>query len=120
MLELSMDNCPDKKKDGDIIKITDKDVQREEIGDVSNPFISFRYSYRSMSCFNGKTHVKSKEKRFENGKFESEEFEGTLDGNVYNKNLQAMQKDFFQMVNAFMKPLSLFFPGFSKDKDTKR
>ena len=37
-----------------------------------NPFISFRYSYREVSSAGGKTHLRAKEKSFEDGKFKSE------------------------------------------------
>lgn len=38
-------------------------------GQRKNPFISFRYSYREVSSVGGKTHLRAKEKSFENGKF---------------------------------------------------
>ncbi len=42
-----------------------------------SPFLSFKYSYRSIYSDGVNTHVKAKERRFENGKIESEDFEGT-------------------------------------------
>ena len=81
----------------------------------AHPFISFRYSYKSISSQGGKTHIKSKEKSFENGKFQSEEFEGTMDGNVYSSLVGEMQKRIWSQVTAFLKPLGLI----GKDKYSK-
>jgi hypothetical protein len=81
----------------------------------AHPFISFRYSYKSVSSMGGKTHIKSKEKSFENGTFQSEEFEGTVDGNVYSNMVGEMQKRIWSQVAAFLKPLGLI----GKDRNSK-
>ncbi|MEN6622463.1 MAG: hypothetical protein ABFD50_13035 [Smithella sp.] len=78
------------------------------------PFISFRYSYREISSSGGKTHVRSQEKSFKNGKFKSEEFEGTLPAGVYTDMVGEMQKLFFNQMEMLMKPFSLFLPSRSK------
>ena len=46
-------------------------------------FLSFTYSHREISQSGGKTRIRSREYRFENGELQSEEFDGTLDGSVY-------------------------------------
>ena len=94
---------------------TGKDIEILDPVKKSHPFISFRYSYKSISSIGGKTHIKSKEKSFENGKFESEEFEGTMDGNVYSNMVGEMQKRIWGQVAAFLKPLGLI----GKDKNSK-
>jgi hypothetical protein len=81
----------------------------------AHPFISFRYSYKSISSKGGQTHIKSKEKSFENGKFQSEEFEGTVTGNVYFNMVGEMQKRIWSQVAAFLKPFGLM----GKDKNSK-
>ena len=91
----------------------------EVIDPVQNrsPFISFRHSYKEVSSGGGKTHIRSTEKSFENGKFKSEEFEGTLDGNVHSSMVGEMQKQILNQLTVFMKPFSMFLPfGGPKDK----
>jgi len=80
-----------------------------------SPFLSFHYSYKEISSINGQTHIRSKEKRFVNGKLESEEFEGTLGGHVYERMVSDMQKYFFNQMGAFLKPFSMFLPFVSRD-----
>ena len=79
------------------------------------PFLNFHYSYKEISSVNGQTHIRSKEKRFVNGKLESEEFEGTLGGHVYERMVSDMQKYFFNQMGAFLKPFSMFLPFVSRD-----
>jgi len=81
----------------------------------ASPFLSFHYSYREISSDGGKTHIRSKEKSFENGKFKSEEFEGTLPGNVSNM-IGEMQKLFLNQLSAFTNPFSMFLSSGSRDK----
>jgi hypothetical protein len=83
----------------------------------ASPFISFNYSFKEISSDGSKTHIKSKRKSFENGKFESEEFEGTMPGYVYNNMVGEMQKLFFNQMKALMKPFSMFLPHWSKDRE---
>ena len=92
--------------------------------DGQNQFISFRYSYKSMTASGGKTHVRAKNQRFENGRFESEEFEGTLDGNMYEEAMKEtehmfgeMQDMFFKRIPSCFKPSSFLAPFPGKDKD---
>ena len=79
------------------------------------PFISFYYSYKEISSVKGQTRIRSKKKQFANGKFESEEFEGTLGGHVYDRMVSDMQKYFFHQLSAFLKPFSMFLPFMSRD-----
>ena len=82
----------------------------------ASSFISFRYSYQEISSDGERTRVRSKKKSFENGKFKSEEFEGTLPGNVYSNMAGQMQKFFFNQVSALLSSFLLFLPSKSKDK----
>lgn len=83
-----------------------------------SPFFSFHYSYKEISSVNGRTHIRSEEKRFANGKFESEKFEGTLGGHVYENMVFGMQKYFLNQMDMFLKPFSMFLPfGGSREKD---
>ncbi len=95
-----------------------KDIEKADRGKIevlepaqkTSPFISFHYSYREITSMNGRTHVRSKEKRFANGKLESEEFEGTLRGHVYDGMVSDMQRHFFNQMEALLKPFSMFLP----------
>lgn len=78
------------------------------------PFINFHYSYREISSSGGQTHVRSREKTFENGKFKTAEFEGTLPASVYIDMVGEMQKLFFSQIEMLMKPFSLFLPSRTK------
>ncbi|HPL68073.1 MAG TPA: hypothetical protein PLG94_16190 [Smithellaceae bacterium] len=84
----------------------------------ASPFFSFRYSYKEISSDGGRTRIRSKEKSFENGKFKSEEFEGTLPGNIYFNMVGEMQKMFFNQFSTLMKPFSLLLPFGSKDRQS--
>jgi hypothetical protein len=104
------------KSQTDIVRHPEKrDIEILDPVKKSQPFISFRYSYKSVSSIGDKTHIKSKEKSFVNGKFQSEEFEGTMDNNVYSNMVGEMQKRIWGQVTAFLKPLG--WAG--KDKNSK-
>ncbi|MEN6463929.1 MAG: hypothetical protein ABFD62_01985 [Syntrophaceae bacterium] len=105
-----------------------KDIEKANRGEIevlepvqkASPFISFHYSYREISSMNGQTRIRSKEKRYADGKLESEEFEGTLGGQVYDRMVSDMQRHFFNQLEAFMKPLSMFLPFGSRDRKNGR
>lgn len=75
------------------------------------PFISFRYSSRTLYCDGEKTHIKAREETLRNGRFTSEEFEGTTDKGVYEEMIQEMQRAFFKQMELFFKPFSIFLSG---------
>ncbi len=55
----------------DIEKADRDKIEVLEPAQKMSPFISFHYSYREITSINGRTHVRSKEKRFADGKLES-------------------------------------------------
>ena len=89
---------------------TDLEEQDREESEIINPmsfcgpFLSFRYSYRSMYSDGVNTHVKAKERRFENGKIESEDFEGEMEQSVYNQVAKEMQRYLAMQVEFFLRP----------------
>ncbi len=85
----------------------------------ASPFVSFHYSYKEVSSDGVNTRIKSKEKSFENGKFKSEEFEGTLPGSVYINMATEIQRLFMDQITAFLKPFSMILPPVLKNKDKK-
>jgi hypothetical protein len=106
-----------KKSDKITSNRADRDIEILDPVQKASPFISFHYSYKEISSDGSQTHVRSKEKSFENGIFKSEEFEGTLPGNVYINMVGEMQKMFFNQLTALMKPFSMLLPFGSRDKN---
>ena len=94
---------------------TDLGKQGREESDIINPmsfynpFLTFRYSYRSMYSDGANTYVKAKERRFENGKIESEDFEGTMDQSVYNQVAKEMHRYLAMQMDFFLRPFSLLW-----------
>lgn len=104
-------------------KDADKTIEKTKKGEVevlepiqkSTPFFSFYYSYKEISSVNGQTRIRSKKKQFMNGKLESEEFEGTLGGHVYDHMVSDMQKNFLNCLDTFLKPFSALLSFGSKN-----
>ncbi len=109
----------------DIIKKAGNEIENaeniERFGRFGNTgsFISFRYSYKSMSSFGGKTYIRSKEQRFENGKMETEEFEGVAEGDFCTHTVREMQNMFVRQVESFFKTMTFFLP-FSPKEDKEK
>jgi hypothetical protein len=92
-----------------------QEVEREPLACVEPPnnaraFLRFTYSSQEMSSFGGKTYVKSKETRFEDGRLKSEEFEGMLDGSVYERMVTEAQRYFLSQTASLLKQFSVFLP----------
>jgi hypothetical protein len=89
-----------------------------------NGFISYRYSYRSVTTDGRKTHVTAREQRFRNGKLETEEFEGTTDADAYTNTVsrthRTMQEMMTRQMEMIFRPFSLFLPGGDEEKKGRR
>jgi hypothetical protein len=70
---------------------------------AAGTFFSFRYSSTEVSVVDGKTSVKSRRARLENGKLTSEAFEGELDRSAYDRMVGQAQQH-------FLRSLALFLP----------
>ena len=85
-----------------------------------NGFFTYRYSYRSIATDGEKTYVTGREQRFENGKLETEEFEGPTGADVFTGAVAQMQNQMQKMMarqmELFFKPFSLFLPYDDDDK----
>jgi hypothetical protein len=109
-------------------KSINKDIEKANRGDIEVlepvqrmwPFISFHYSYKEISSIHGHTHIRSKEKRYANGKLESQEFKGTLGGHVYDNMVSDMQRHFVNQMDALLKPFSMFLPFGPRDRKEGR
>jgi len=80
------------------------------------PLLSFRYSYRELSSQDGKTHIKAKECRFEDGKFTTEEFEGTTGPDAYIDAVSAMHRLVQQQAALLLQPLSWLLASSIRNK----
>ena len=66
------------------------------------PFFSFRYSSTEVSVVNGRTRVKSRQARFEDGKLTSEAVEGELDRTAYDQIVARAQRHFWRSLSPFL------------------
>jgi hypothetical protein len=74
---------------------------------VANPFFSFTYSHHVMqSTPDGKTRVMSKTIQCENGRIESESYEGYLPTAVFENTLRESQRLFADQVTWLLKQFS--------------
>jgi len=75
------------------------------------PFLSFRYSYTEIAVEGGTPRLRSHRARYENGKLESERFEGEIEGSEYERALAAAQRHFAEQTGALLRSaFSLFAP----------
>lgn len=81
----------------------------ERAADVG-PFFSFEYSYTEVSALSGRTHVKSRKTRFEDGKLTSEAFEGDLDRSAYEQAVRHAQQSAMDHASLFLKSLARLLP----------
>jgi hypothetical protein len=65
-------------------------------------FFSFRYSFTEVSLVGGRTRVKSRQARFEDGKLTSEAFEGELDHTTYDQMVSQAQQHFLGVLARFL------------------
>lgn len=85
-------------------------VESAEPRFIPFPFLSFHYSYHEVSSVGGKTHVKSRRTQFENGKLQTESFEGTADGRAYDALVRETQRRVARQVGALFEQLWRFLP----------
>jgi hypothetical protein len=65
------------------------------------PFFSFRYSSTEVSLVDGKTRVKTRQARFEDGKLTSEAFDGELDRSACDQMVEQAQRYFWRSLSPF-------------------
>ena len=79
--------------------------RRDEVVDVEPPatsFFNFRYSSTEVSVVDGRTHIKSRQARFQDGKLTSEAFEGELDRSAYDRMVSQAQRSFLRALTLFL------------------
>lgn len=72
---------------------------------------TFRYSSTEIFSEGGNLHVKMKETRYENGRIQSEECEGTLDRQAYEQAVSQAQGYFLNQMANFVRLLYSPFSG---------
>lgn len=77
-------------------------------------FFTFRYSYTEISARGGDAHVRHSETRFEEGKFVTEECEGTVDSAAYDRMVEQSQQYVAQQMDLAMK---MFFLPFASRRN---
>jgi hypothetical protein len=111
-----MDKYP-ANKPGDELQPADLEETGVQVSGRSNPFFSFRYSYREVSLSGGKTHIKSRDDRFEDGKFKSEVFEGTMEEDAYHEAVRQSQDFVKNQAGSLLRLFSTLLPLPLKSRD---
>jgi hypothetical protein len=75
-----------------------------------SPFVSFSYTYTELSSVGGRTQLKSKSTRLEDGKLVSESFDGELERGTYEQALQQAHQHLYDQASLFLRPLSWLLP----------
>ena len=83
------------------------------------PTFSFRYSYTEISMVGGRTRVKARQMRLENGKLASEAFDGDFDRAMYERTVREAQHFVLDQAALFMKSLAWLLP-FSRKQGSDR
>jgi hypothetical protein len=82
-------------------------------------FFSFRYSYAEFSTQGGRTQVKGRHVRLEDGKLSSESFEGELGPNAYVEAMREAQERMLAQFTSLMNPLTWFLPRLPHARDER-
>ncbi len=83
---------------------------RPESPFVSGPFVSFSYSFHEVSTVGGRTRVRSRRMRLEDGSLQTEEFEGTLDAAAYERAVADAQRRVMDQTAALMRQMFELLP----------
>lgn len=86
-------------------------VEDREEEKPDTPFVTYSYSYKSMTFGEGKTHVQARRETFANGRLESEDFEGTVeDPDMFQSAAERLRDRFLRRSTDLFSPLSRFLP----------
>jgi hypothetical protein len=89
-----------------LVKRAEAELTERSSAATQRTGVSFRYSYRSIETTGDRAHLKASERRFEDGRFEAEDFEGTLEGGAYVKAVQELQRRLVQGMTALLAPIA--------------
>jgi hypothetical protein len=89
-------------------------VEDDPIEDVNSlpmgGFLSFRHSVTEVTTQGGRTHVKSRQTKLEDGRLVSETFEGEADRGAYDQMVRQAQQRAADRSALFLHSLSWFLP----------
>ena len=105
-----MSKLAEKPTDRPVHKMDPNEVSPYEAYPSASPWFRFRHSYTEISSLAGSTHVRSRETRFENGRFTSESFEGTLGQSFHDDLVANAQKLFLAQTAFLLRQFSWFLP----------
>lgn len=74
------------------------------------PFFSFSYSFNEISLVDGRTRVRSRQARLVNGKLQTEDFDGILDGAAYAQAVAETQRLLAEQTRFLLRQFSHFLP----------
>ena len=105
-------------------QLTTSDPQVERIDNPVTPFSFFNFTYTRHEMrigTDGQTHVKQKKVQLENGRIESEAFEGYAPAEMFEQAMKESQRLFANQATWLLKQFSLFpmLPGTRSDDDSK-
>ncbi len=86
------------------------EVELVEPASRGGPFVSFSYSCTELSSVGGRTQLKSRRTRLENGKLVSESFDGELERGVYEQAVQQAHQHFYDQASLFLRSMSWLLP----------
>ena len=72
-----------------------------------SPFLSFRYSFTEISATGRTAKLSAKHARYEHGRLTSENFEGELDRDVYERVVRDAQQRLFDQWRLLLRSFSL-------------
>src|SRR5215510_13010633 len=68
-----------------------------------SPFLSFSYSWTEVSTTGGNAKVRAKRARYEDGRLTTEQFEGEVDGGVYERSMRDAQRRILDQWSLFLR-----------------
>ena len=80
------------------------------------PFLSFRYSYTEITAEGGTARVKSHRAEYQDGKLESERFEGEIERSEYERTVAEAQRHFAEQTATLLRSVFSFFPLLGKGR----
>lgn len=79
-----------------------------------SPFFSFSYSFNEITLVDGRTRVRSRRARLEDGKLQTEEFDGTLGGAAHARAIAETQRLLAEQTTFLLRQFSHFLRFWGK------
>ena len=92
-------------------------VRIAEPARAGTPFFSFRYSFTEVSAVGGKTVVKSRHTRLEDGRLTQESFEGEMQGDAFEHLTAQAQRQALAQAALMWRAFTGFLPASWRKSD---